>query len=191
MYMFRKICSNNLLIRKWTLVQGRLLIENTIDVRWRKITGPDVGRDEVMSETISEYFEFWDHIKITFNKKTIVIIFSSWLSTLFFIKLGLNFFAIRHRNVHWFIIASIQSIKVFIGFGMQGPFAFFSTGISYRGDLLGLCFVDLLLHQINGEFNWRQKLLFFSDMDASIFPDKYFSTHHRIPWQFSRSDCPS
>ena len=39
---------------------------------WRQvteITGPDVGRDEVMSETISEYFEFWDHIKITFNKK--------------------------------------------------------------------------------------------------------------------------
>ena len=69
MYMFRIICSNNLLIRKWTLVQGRLLIENTIDVRWRKITGPDVGRDEVMSETISEYFEFWDHIEITFNKK--------------------------------------------------------------------------------------------------------------------------
>ena len=37
---------------------------------WRQVTenyGP--GRDEVMSETISEYFEFWDHIKITFKKK--------------------------------------------------------------------------------------------------------------------------
>ena len=129
MYMFRIICSNNLLIRKWTLVQGRLLIENTIDVRWRKITGPDVGRDEVMSETISEYLEFWDHIKITFNKKKIVIIFSSWLSTLFVIKWGMNFLQYVRRNVHWFIIASIQSIKVFIGFVMQGHFAFFSSGI--------------------------------------------------------------
>ena len=70
MYIFRIICSNNLslaciLIRKWTLVQDRLLI----DIRWRKITGSDVGRDEVMSETISEHLEFWDYIKITFNKK--------------------------------------------------------------------------------------------------------------------------
>ena len=161
---------------------------------WRQVTenyGP--GRRTWWSDVRNNLGIFWilRSYKDHFNKKKIVIIFSSWLSTLFFIKLGLNFFAIRHRDVHWFIIASIQSIKVFIGFGMQGPFAFFSTGISYRGDLLGLCFVDLLLHQINGEFNWRQKLLFFSDMDASILPHKYASSHHRIPWQFSHSDCPS
>ena len=134
MYIFRIICSNNLSFRLYIDPKMNFSPRPFVNWKynWRQVTESyGLGRRTWWSDVRNNLgvFRILRSYKDHFQKKKIVIIFSSWLSTLFAIKWGMNFLQYVRRNVHWFIIASIQSIKVFIGFVMQGHFAFFSSGI--------------------------------------------------------------